>query len=345
MNQARVSASAALLNNGKVLIAGGLVASGPTNSVELYDPASNSFASAASLPTMNTARSGATATLLANGKVLIAGGVGISGALDSVELYDSVSNSFAASTPLMNEARVEAPATLLPNGKVLIAGGTNSSASVQFDSVELYDPASNSFTPAASLPTMNAARIRATATLLPNGKVLIAGGFAHFPPAGSIDTVELYDPASNSFASAASLPTMNTARFGATAALLANGKVLIAGGVGISGTLDSVELYDSMSNSFAASTPLMNEPRTETTAILLHNGKVLIAGGVNSEQILASVELYQPASNSFASAASLPTMNTARFGATTTLLADGKVLIAGGIGNSGALDSVELYSP
>src|SRR5260370_1275075 len=110
----------------------------------------------------------------------------------------------APSPSSMNTARFNATATLLPNSKVLIAGGVNDSTG-DLASIELYDSATNSFAPAASLPTMNEARANATATLLPNGKVLIASGGNS--TTGLLDSVELYDPAANSFAPTASLPT------------------------------------------------------------------------------------------------------------------------------------------
>jgi hypothetical protein len=286
MNDARTGATATLLSDGKVLIAGGFGSSSDLASSELYDPASNSFAPAASIPPMNTARSGASATLLPNGKVLIAGGDNASQALKSTELYDPVSNSFAASTPSMNVARYAAVATLLPNGKVLIAGGLSAS-DVSF-SVELYDPVSNSF--AASTPPMNMSHAPgATATLLPNGKVLIAGGGCCGYGRGDID---LYDPVTNSFAT--STPSMNVARAGATATLLPNGRVLIAGGA-VNGSPNSTELYDPASNIFAASTPSMNDARYAATATLLPSGKVLIAGGtLNQKVLLDSTDIYTP---------------------------------------------------
>lgn len=197
MSDARGDATATLLPNGKVLIAGGddgksLATESPTNSVDLYDPATNSFAT--STPLMNEAREQATATLLANGKVLIAGGLGLSGGtlnpiLNDVDLYDPASNTFApaSSTPLMNKARVEATATLLNNANVLIAGGIT--GSIDTSIVDIYDPATNSFFPASLTPSMNYQRLDATATLLPNGKVLIAGGGGIF---GSLNTTDLY---------------------------------------------------------------------------------------------------------------------------------------------------------
>jgi Galactose oxidase, central domain len=160
-----------------VRIESGLVRSAPA-SVNMF---------AATTPSMNEPRAGATATLLPNGKVLITGGAGT-----STELYDPVTDTFAASTPSMNTARGGATATLLPNGKVLIAGGAGTST-------ELYDPVTNSFAPSASTAVMNTARSEATATLLPNGKVLIAGGYSDNPPY-SLASTELYNPVTNKFA-------------------------------------------------------------------------------------------------------------------------------------------------
>ena len=110
-----------------------------------------------------------TATLLPNGKVLVAGGYN-SGYLTSAELYDPASGSWSA-TGSLNTARQAHTATLLPNGKVLVAGGDNGSG--YLTSAELYDPASGSWSATGSL---NTARYFHTATLLPNGKVLVAGG-------------------------------------------------------------------------------------------------------------------------------------------------------------------------
>src|SRR5579885_3085633 len=138
----------------------------------------------------------------------------------------ALSGSFtpAASTPSMNHAREDATATLLKDGKVLVAGGQDLSGALA--SIGLFDPATTSFAPTGSLPTMNAARSHPAATLLLSGKVLIAGGSG---PSGSLGSVELYNPSTNTFASALSLSSMNTARVGAVSALLLNGKVLIAG--------------------------------------------------------------------------------------------------------------------
>jgi N-acetylneuraminic acid mutarotase len=286
---------------------------------------------------MNTARFDATATLLPNGKVLIAGGVTGPGpafttVLASVELYDSGTNSFApaASLPSMNQARMDAAATLLGNGKVLIAGGETVEGGFQIplNSVELYDPATNSFAPLDSTPTMNLGRSDALAALLLNSKVLVVGSQSR--------SVELYDPMTNSFASAASTPMMGDTHVQGTATLLSTGEVLLAGGsAGGPIVLASTDLYDPTTNSFATSTPSMNVARSLAAATLLPNDKVLIAGGVGIgdkffNPTLNSVELYDPAANSFAPFGSLPGMNTARVSATATPLNNGKVLVAGG---------------
>jgi hypothetical protein len=99
-------------------------------------------------------------------------------------------NAFAATTPSMNAARDLAAATLLPNGKVLIAGGFNGMSSSSLSSTELYDPVTNTFAPLAATPVMNTARESTTATLLPNGNVLIVGGYDN----DFLSSIELYTP-------------------------------------------------------------------------------------------------------------------------------------------------------
>ena len=198
----------------------------------------------------------------------------------------------------MNTPRSGDTATLLPNGKVLIAGGFINIPPYALTSTELYDPVANKFAPEGSTPVMNIGRDRATATLLSNGKVLIAGG-------GDSRT-ELYDPTTNKFAPVGSTAVMNNGGFNATATLLPNGKVLIAAGStfsshGLSSALNGTQLYDVATDDYVAS-PVMNTARDSATATLLPNGKVLIAGGIFFTQLpsdifgtpLSSTELYTP---------------------------------------------------
>jgi len=169
---------------------------------------------------LNTARSFYTATLLNDGKVLVAGGQEtLSGSLTATaELYDPATGTFTP-TGSMSTPRISASATLLNNGMVLIAGGGSSSA-------ELYDPATGSFTLTGSMTTSRALQ---TATLLNNGTVLVVGGGPCSSAGCFLATAELYDPATGTFTPTGSL---NTPRVGNTATLLNDGTVLIAGGEG-----------------------------------------------------------------------------------------------------------------
>jgi N-acetylneuraminic acid mutarotase len=173
LHTARSSSTATLLANGMVLVAGGNGSSGnPTNSAELYNPAAGVWTNTGSLL---TARYFHTATLLPNGQVLVAGGTtsGVN-STNSAELYNPTNGMWTA-TGSMNVARFAHTATLLPNGMVLVAGGaTNNANGSILSSAELYDPAGGTWTSTGSMAT---ARDHPTATLLPNGKVLAAGGY------------------------------------------------------------------------------------------------------------------------------------------------------------------------
>jgi hypothetical protein len=278
-----------------------------------------------------------TATLLGNGKVLIAGGVDSSHiSLARAELYDPGAGAFVP-TGSMAKARYAHTATLLGNGKVLIAGGCDAGTSLTHAelSAELYDPSTGTFAPAGD---MTVARYEHTATLLGNGKVLIAGGHDRGGAnvvGGEVSSAELYDPEAGTFTATAS---MTRVRASHTATLLGDGKVLIAGG-SESVARAGAELYDPAADAFAA-TGSMAEAREGHTATLLGNGKVLTAGGWGSGTF-PDPELYYPVAGAFAITGR---MNTKRYCHTATLLPSGKVLVAGGISNPTILASAELYS-
>lgn len=190
----------------------------------------------------------------------------------------------------------------------------------------LVDPL---WTPAGMMSTV---RRYHTATLLPNGQVLVVGGGA---PSG-LKSAELYDPATRTWKPAASL---STARFWHTSTLLPSGQVLVVGGAGPGG-LTSVELYDPATNTWKPAASL-NASHSQHTATLLPSGQVLVVGGYTGTY-LASAELYDPATNTWKPAASL---TSGRSVPTATLLPNGQLLVVGGGGDAGALASAELYNP
>jgi N-acetylneuraminic acid mutarotase len=324
MSGARYLATATLLPNGKVLVAGGQGSTGYLTSAELYDPSTNSWSAAG---TLDAARASAVALLLPNGKVLVAGGYGATGAVASAELYDPATNSWSSGGTFV-DARAYATATLLHNGRVLVAGGQGSAGDLA--SAELYDPATNTWSLAG---TLGIARRGATASLLADGTVLVAGGVG---VGGYLASAELYDPALNTWSSTGALGSARTA---ATATALPNGRVLTVGGESTGGTIAGVEIYDPVSRVWSVAAGSVVS-RTSASATLLPDGKVLVSGGYGSSGDLVSAEIYDPATSVWNTAGSLV---SARRLATATLLPSGKVLVAGGFSGSSALASAELF--
>ena len=251
---------------------------------------------------MDGVRAGYTATLLLDGRVLVAGGGGSSGvdALASAELYDPDTGSWTA-TGNMHEGRNRHTATLLLDGRVLVAGGGNSVGVDAVASAELYDPDTGSWTATGNMhggvvhPQLGVldGRNGHTATLLLDGRVLVAGG-SSFNVGSSLHALasaELYDPDTGSWTATGN---MDGVRYRHTATLLADGKVLVAGG---GGSVASAELYDPSSASWTATVDMIT-PRLNQTATLLADGKVLVAGGEGLSGPLASAELYDPSSGS-----------------------------------------------
>jgi hypothetical protein len=297
---------------------------------------------------MTKARSGHTATLLANGKVLI-----VDGGDGTGELFDPAAGTFAP-TGSMTTTRTGFTATLLANGKVLITGGFGPGTGMlpRLTSAELYDPATGSFSATGS---MAVGRVKHTSTLLSDGRVLIAGGTDRSGGGGAATaSAELYDPSTGTFTLTGS---MLTDRAEHSATLLASGKVLIVGGWN-GHAADSADdppwdplfadLFDASSGSFS-STGSMSTTRIDHKALLLPNQKVIVFGGVPSIQNLHEqpadpqyAELYDPATGKFSSAGgfTLPTS-----GHSATLLTDGTILIAGGEQDSVAVTRALLFDP
>jgi N-acetylneuraminic acid mutarotase len=281
--------TASLLPNGKVLVVGGFNSSALTQAL-LYDPVTGTWTSATGSLTIYYL-SGHTATLLGNGKILVAGGyVNMDSTTKSGELYDPVTGTWTLTDPLI-QARQGHRAILLGDGRVLVVGGyyRGSVGGPAVTTFEFYDPVGGTWSPTAPLTNHLGYH---TATLLPNGKVLVAGGS---DSSGSyLNKAMLFDPAGGTWIATGSL---STGRQQHTATLLPNGKVLVAAGMNAASSyLASAEIYDPATGGWTA-TGSFTTARSNAPAVQLQNGKVLMVGGVGASGVLASCMIYTPPSN------------------------------------------------
>jgi uncharacterized protein (TIGR03437 family) len=342
LSTARDSHTATLLPNGKLLVAGGRNtrsgdASGALRSVEIYDPATGKWSDAAPL---NVARFDHVAVLLRDGTVLAAGGRNAGGVLDSNEIYDPVTAKWTINDNKLNVARAKATATLLPlsqlpaSGTVLLAGGENAGGVVK--EAELYDPAAKKWTLTGSLTK---ARSEHTATLLPNGRVLVIGGSDS--SLNSLKSAETFDPRLGSWNDVRA--TMNVARRQHTATLLGDGGVLVAGGFDGAVALNSSEAFSPLKQLWMPISAAMNEKRRGHTATLLQNGQVFVVGGFDGSAALKTSETFTPANKTWTKSVSF---NDGRYNHTATMMPNGRVLLAAGNPNSTVpLASTELHDP
>jgi Tol biopolymer transport system component len=347
--------TATLLEDGRVLVT---AACGTR--AEIYDPSTNAFTETGSL---GVRRASKTSTLLRDGRVLFAGGyycaaAGQDGIWATAEIYDPTTGSFSP-TGSMHAPREFHTATLLADGRVLIAGGlsgapatTSTAILASFETAEtsasvlataeIYDPATGTFSKTGSMSTF---RDHHTATLLEDGRVLVAGGGGE--AYASSTSADVYDPATGKFTKTGS---MHTGRWLHTATLLNDGRVLILGGRSPKDSVyRSAELYDPRSGAFRTAGN-MREGRQQHSATLLEDGRVLIAGGYWSDgqnwRVLSSAEMYDPGAESFSAIGSIGTPRQEHI---ATRLPDGRVLIVGGIdiGREGGVPVATgvLYQP
>jgi serine/threonine protein kinase len=346
MSVARNFSTTALLLNGSVLAAGGCSTPGMDSctgtlaSAEVLNPASGEWSPSGAMAVPRLLH---TATTLASGNVLVAGGceggnLSICAAPHaSAEEYDAGPGVWRAAGE-MPAGRVSHSATLLPDGRVLVAGGTGACGRATCEilaSAAVYDPKLRAWSTAAP---MSQGRLGHTAILLLNGQVLVAGGC---PFLGSgrecrgTATAELYDPVSGAWSATGFL---RTGRTFATATLLPTGQVLVAGGVDGTGLQSATaELYDPTTRAWTA-TGSMISPRYGHTATLLRDGEVLIAGGG-----IAAGELFDPGRRLWTAAGSASTVRSSH---TATMLGNGVVLVLGGHdGSNVPLAAAEIFAP
>lgn len=350
--------TATLLENNQVLVVGGIGA-------ELYDPSTGEWSATGRLI---TPRYGHIAVRLADGKVLVAGGIRTDYShyedrvLSSAEIYNPVTGAWQP-TGNFSVPREGHTANLLPNGTVLVIGGRNyhrGSGWFTHSSAEIYDPRTGAWYSAC---TMRSPRVGHASIMLATGYVLVIGGFRG---GIGIRDAELLDLESCGWTRTGNLIA---ARAAPVATLLPDGQVLVAGGGGdvicdgVSGQLcavDTAELYDPVTGQWSA-TGSMTDRRADHAVTLLPDGRVLVAGGHRGDvvydacegrfydpnldacvTVLRSAELYDPVTGGWTTTGD---MNAFRYGHTATLLANGNVLVAGGwvFGSGRNAAEVEMY--
>lgn len=317
MNVARKAHTATLLRDGRVLVAGGEDSSFQMlNSAEIYDPATGQWSLTGNL---NEPRSGHSAVLLADGKVLIVG-------RQSAEIFDPATSKWTPTADMLSKGGQShytgASVTQLANGKVVVAGGFSGSLSFARSWVELFDPIAGTWKAASP---MKATRYNHSATLLPDGKLLVAGGSAR--AADILASAEIYDPATDNWTSVSSL---NQTRSGHQAVLLLNGKVMVFGGAA------AEEIYDPATNRWRLGGK-SNQPHIQFATVTLPDAKIMAIGGGTNR-----VELYTQNETrwTFTADLSIPRRNH-----TATVLRDGRVLVTGGGGNGEAFQTAEIFAP
>jgi Kelch motif len=293
MKERRQSHAAVLLDGAaesRVLVTGGANSQVTLKSAEIYDSEKDRWELVPA--EMSTARRGHTATRLAGGKVLVAGGydsaLGQAG-FASAEIFDPATSQWTSTKPL-GHARWGHAATRLLDGTVLVVGGQD--ADVDLASAELYEPLTGTWTAAG---TLKSPRRAPTATLLASGAVLVAGGSKGKVSSGNyqaLASAELFDPGTMKWTAAGA---MHQGRELHGAALLQDGRVLVAGGQSLQGVLGSSELFDPAAGTWAFTDPL-KRPRFTYALASLADGRVVAAGGYDytKNAYPQIAELYDP---------------------------------------------------
>src|SRR6266568_487550 len=290
------------------------------------------WTSAASL---SQARANASVVMLSDARILITGGDGANGPLQSAEFF--ATDGTVSSAAAMNVAHSRHFAVTLTDGRVLVGGGISTGGGTT-NAAEIYDPSADSWT---QTNPMTEARANATAALLKDGRVLIAGGDNSGAPS---NTIEIYDPSSGNFAFAGTLSFPRTQH---AMAVLSDGGMLIVGGFDGTNALASSDIYDPSSGTISAG-PSLTTARFAHSATTLLDGRVVVIGGAgqgsNGTVDLASAEIFDPSTGTFADAGAV--LATARQGHQAYLLPkNNNVLIVGGTSGGTAVAASELFTP
>jgi large repetitive protein len=327
----RMGHDAFVLADGRVLVMGGATSS-TASFAEIYDPQRDTWTPIGGPPPAFTG----SRVMLESGLVLIAGGArrGATGSdefTNQAELFDPATGE-RRPTGSMITARTSA-LTRLADGRVLAIGGAGAGDTL-VTSAEIYDPATGEWTPAGEMSVGRSAHV---AVVMRDGRVLVAGGMTKRDRVHhGTDSVEIYDPASNTWTATASL---STSRNGAVGALLDDGTVLVASGSwSLYSTEPTAETYDPATDRWTP-TGEMPKGHWEAEALRLPDGRVLVTGGFRGE---TAAQVYDPATRSWSAVAALA---PGRSGHTITLLKDGRVLITGGYDGRSNLGIAQVWSP
>lgn len=327
----RAYAMAFTLSNGRVVVAGGEGPAGPSEKVWSYDLATNSWRAESS---MNVARSDGAFARLSDGRFLVTGGSTLGGLrTPTAEIFDPSAGAWTLVKSMSTE-RSRHTLTLLADGRVLATGGYRANADpyeVYQRTAEIYDPVTNSWTPVA---TMAHRRVGHTASLLPDGRVLIVGGadYAEYKY-----DVEFFHPSAGTFSNGPALPAR---RYFHGAVTLAGGRVLIAGGMNHFERFASALIYDPATNGWS-SAGSMSQARVYARMVLMADGRAMFAGGYTGSQVSAAADVYDPGTGQWSTPGP---MFDARQLAGITPLADGGVIVAGGSADAGVMNRVELWN-
>jgi len=338
--------ASAVLKDGRVLVVGGAAGASSQQAsdlVSVFNPVSGHWTTATS---MLQPRAYPMAVTLSDGSVLVAGGSRNGQPLDTAERYNPANGTWVTAGRL-NIPRSQGSLVVMADGRVLATGGGIEGAPgwSSTASVEIYDPKTGRWTMG---PPMMVARARHTATLLPDGEVLVSGGATTYHgEIGSVTaTAELYNPHSNQWRQAAS---MSIPRYVHQAALLTDGRVLVAGGWSFTANSDpsksSAEIYDPHTDTWVATGSLATA-RAEFVMLRVGDGRVLAVDGIDANyRLLSTSEVFDPPTGAWTASGKL---QVALMWPAAALLQDGRVLIAGGatdIGGSGRTATCELYAP